>query len=575
MERGKILDLAGAAEVIAKRLCILIFLIAVFCCGLAHAQSDLTTSAKQLYDQERWPELIQLLEKSPRTSADLNFYYGVALAHQERWADAGNALSAGQKMAPRDKRFPIELAGVAFKQKRFAAAKHDLHRALRLDAKDDYANDFLATIYFLEGNVEAALKYWNRVEKPKVHEVKSEPAVRVRPALLDHAFALSPASVLTTDEFLASQKRLQNLQIFPSYKIELTALADGNFDVIFRAKERNGFGNSKVEALVRTFSGIFFQEVTPEYYNLHGSGVNILSMFRWDPDKRRAELSLSAPLRGDPKWRYRLGADLRNENWTVQTSFTGPSTVLGGLNLRRESASAEIMRLVGSRFSWLAGLEVSHRNFRNVVTGQALTPALLAGGYQIKQRAQFTYELWRVPERRLTVSTGGSSEAGRVWSQPGQSFEKLQESLTAHLFPQAKGEDYETQWYLRAGKTFGDLPFDELFMLGVERDNDLWLRAHVGTRDGVKGSAPLGRNYFLSNWEIDKNTYSNGFFSVRLGPFFDTGKITDPASVLGTQKWLFDTGAQAKLRVLGVGVILLYGKDLRTGNNAFYATVGR
>jgi tetratricopeptide (TPR) repeat protein len=561
--------------VIVKRLCTLIFLVTALCCGSGHAQSDLTTSAKHLYDQERWLELIQQLEKAPRSSADLNFYYGVALAHQERWAEAGKALSTGEQMAPHDKRFPIELAGVAFKRKKYAAAKHDLHRALRLDAKDEYANDFLATIYFLEGNVEAALKYWNRVGKPRVQEVKSEPALRVRPALLDHAFALAPASMLTTNEFLASQARLRNLEIFPGYKIELTAQPDGDFDVILRAQERNGFGNSKPEALLHMFSGIFFQEVTPEYYNLHGSGTNILSMFRWDPDKRRALLSVSGPLSGDPKWRYRLGADLRNENWTVQTSFTGPSTVLGGLNLRRESVNAEIMRLVGARFSWLAGLEVSHRDFRNVLPGTALTPALLAEGYQLKQKAQLTYELWRVPERRLTVSTGASSEAGRVWSQPGESFEELQGSLTAHWFPQAKGEDYETQWGLRAGKTFGDVPFDELFMLGVERDNDLWLRAHVGTRDGVKGSAPLGRNYFLSNGEIDKNTYSNGYFTVRLGPFFDTGKITDPSSVLGTQKWLFDTGAQAKLRVLGVGVILLYGKDLRTGNNAFYATVGR
>ena len=74
-------------------------------------------------------------------------------------------------------------------------------------------------------------------------------------------------------------------------------------------------------------------------------------------------------------------------------------------------------------------------------------------------------------------------------------------------------------------------------------------------------------------------TYSGGYVTVKLGPFLDVGKITDSSSVaasnLGSQKWLFDTGAQAKLKVLGVGVILLYGKDLRTGNNAFYATVGR
>src|SRR5207244_9383452 len=86
-------------------------------------------------------------------------------------------------------------------------------------------------------------------------------------------------------------------------------------------------------------------------------------------------------------------------------------------------------------------------------------------------------------------------------------------------FPQMRGDDYKLQEQIRAGKTFGQVPFDELFMLGLERDNDLWLRAHIGTRDGRKGSAPLGRNYFLSNWEIDKNVYDNGIFSVKLSPF--------------------------------------------------------
>ena len=141
-----------------------------------------------------------------------------------------------------------------------------------------------------------------------------------------------------------------------------------------------------------------------------------------------------------------------------------------------------------------------------------------------------------------------------------------------HWYPQASGDDYALQWQVRSGKTFGEVPFDELFMLGMERDNDLWMRAHVGTRDGRKGSAPLGRDYFLSNWEIDKRIYHNGFFSLKLSPFLDTGKSTDPLPGLGSRQWLWDTGIQAKFRVLGVGVTFIYGKDLRSGHNAFYST---
>lgn len=550
-----------------------VLLLTAFCCAPGYSQTDLTQEAKQLFEHERWPELVKLLEHAPRASADLDYYYGVALAHQQRWEEARQSLAAGQRLAPRDKRFPIELAGVAFKQKKYDRARSDLRRALRLDPHDEYANEFLATIYFLDGNLEAALKYWNRTGKPQIADVHSEPALRVRPALLDHAFAFAPASTVTLDELLTSNARLRGLEIFPSYKIELAARPDGNYDAILRAQELNGFGNSKLQALVRIFSGIPYGEITPEYYNLHGSATNIISLARFDTDKRRALAVISGPLGGNPKWRYRVGMDLRNENWTVQTSFTGPSTFLGATNLRRESVSAEISRFVGARWSWSAGLEVSHRDFRNVVPGTALTPELLAQGYQIKQKAQFTCELWRSPERRLTISSGANSQAGRIWSQPGQSFEKLQGAIRVHWYPRARGDNYEIQWQGSAGKTFGQVPFDELFMLGVERDNDLPLRAHPGTRHGEKGSAPLGHNYFLSNWESARKVYSNGLLTVKLGPFLDTGKILDSASNLGPEKWFFDTGAQAKLRVLGVDVVLLYGKDLRTGNNAFYTDV--
>jgi hypothetical protein len=551
----------------------LLLLLAAFCCPLTHAQANLSSTAKQLFEQERWPELVQLLHQTPPNSADLDYYYGVALAHMERWDEASKSLFDGRRLASNDKRFSIELAGVAFKQKNYGKARRDLHRALRLDPKDPYANEFLATLYFLEGNLEAALKYWNRVGKPQIGEVLSVPTLRVRPALLDHAFAFAPASTLSLDELLTSNARLCGLEIFPTFRVDLTARPDGKFDATFRAQELDGFGNGKLQAVVRTFSGIVFEEITPEYYNVRGSGTNVVSLLRFDPDKRRAFANVSGPLGGNPKWRYRVGADLRNENWTVQTSFTGPSTVLGSLNLRRESMEAEISRFVGARWSWTTGVEISHRDFRNVIAGVALTPGLLATGYQIKQKAQFTYELWRSPEKRMTISTRANSQTGRIWSQPGQSFEKLQGSASVHWFPRDRGDDYETQWHVRAGKTFGDLPFDELFMLGVEHDNDLPLRAHIGTRHGQKGSAPLGGNYFLSNWESDKHVYSNGILTVKLGPFLDSGKILDASSTLGPHKWLFDTGPQAKLNVLGVGVVLLYGKDLRTGNNAFYANV--
>jgi hypothetical protein len=393
----------------------------------------------------------------------------------------------------------------------------------------------------------------------------------VNPVILDRAFAFAPASTLRLPELLATESRLQGMEIFPDYTLTLSARQDQKFDLTLHAQERNGWGNSKLEKLLSTFRGVFYQTLTPEYYNLQGSATNALSLLRWDPQKRRALVSVSGPLQRNPRWRYRVGVDLRNENWVIRESFTGPAPPLASLNLRREGVSASVTALQSGRWSGSTGAELSYRDLRNVNPGSVLPPELLFPGYQLKHTAQLKYRLLYIPEKRLTTTASASTETGRLWSRPGQIFFKPQGSLGTHWFPHAQGDDLEMKQQIRVGNIFGEIPFDELFMLGLERDNDLPMRAHVGTRDGRKGSAPLGRKYLLSNWEMDKNLYSNGLITTKLGPFLDTGHITDRSNPLGSQKWLWDAGVQATISVLGVKFVLSYGRDLRAGKGVFYA----
>src|SRR5580765_6764524 len=209
---------------------------------IAPSEPPSAEQVRQLAAEGRWQDIAQLVAPPQSRSADLHFYYGTALAHLERWQEAKDVFRAGARMAPTDSRFPIELAGVAFKLKRFPEATRHLRRALQLAPHDSYANDFLGTIYFLQGNLEAALKYWNRVGKPQVFEVRADPEPKVAPALLDRAFAFSPANTLRLSEFLTTEARIRGLEIFPRYQFDLQAREDGRFDVEFRNQERNGFG---------------------------------------------------------------------------------------------------------------------------------------------------------------------------------------------------------------------------------------------------------------------------------------------------------------------------------------------
>ena len=579
MDRSRQLDASSRASsgrpLIRSRFILSIITLAPLSLLLCAQTQGPPSALQQPFEQQNWQEVLRRFEAVRVHTADDYYYYGGALAQLGRYDPAGQALLAGLRQRPTDKRFSTELAGISFKQKRYPQAAQWLHRALKLDPADNYANDFLGSTYFLADNLEGALKYWNRIGKPEIEEVRIQSQLKVQPALLDSAMTFSPAEVLNSSDLLASQARVRGLEIFPQYSFDLAARDDGKFDLAFRAQELNGIGGTEWEAGLSFFRGIFYQTVYPEYFNIAGTATNVQSLVRWDPEKRRMLATVSGPMRKNAKRHYSLAVDLRNENWDIRDSFTGPSNLLGALNLRRAGGRAEMASFEGGRVAWTAGVELSHRDLRDVIPGSALNANILLQGFQLKQSLQAKYDILRIPERRFVLAVDGWSDVGRLWSSPAHAFAKLQGAASAHWLPQFRGDDFETMVRLRGGKTFGEIPFDELFMLGLERDNDLWMRAHIGTRDGRKGSAPLGRNYFLASAETDKNIYGNGILRVKLGPFVDTGKITDPGSGLGSPKWLVDTGFQAKVRVLGVAVVFSYGKDLRSGNNAFYTTVRR
>lgn len=535
------------------------------------------TAARKAFDAADWGEAARLAEGPADQTSELDLLRGLALSHVEKWHEAKAAFEAGARKSPRDSRFKVELAGIAYKQKDFRLAKKELQSALRLDPGDQYSREFLATIYFLEGNLEAALEYWNPEDKPRLRSVAVVPSLPLSEPLRNRALAFNAPQVLTGDSLLATESRLDNLGIFSSRRLELTPAEPGNYDLAVHLTARNLWGHSKAEGMLSLLSGLPYATVYPELYNLGRTAVNLRALVRWDAEKRRVFVDLSLPLYGDPSLRLRFYADARNENWNLSQTFAGPSTPLTDLNLRQVAAGAEFRDVRTGRYSWTAGAEAAHRNF-SILPG-ALSPAeraFFTGGNSLAGWVGAERTLLRVPEHRFTLDSSVNAASGREFADTLGPFATLRGSLTARWFPQAKGDDYEMQSKIRAGARAGKASLDDLFQLGVERDNDLWLRGHSGTIDGRKGAAPLGRRYFLANWEVDKNVYGNGLVSVKLGPFLDNGAIADSSGSFGSRGWLWDSGLQCKVRILGgVTVVLSYGRNLEGGKGVFYGTVLR
>jgi hypothetical protein len=283
---------------------------------------------------------------------------------------------------------------------------------------------------------------------------------------------------------------------------------------------------------------------------------------------------VTLPLFRDPGKRLGISFDARDENWNLSRTFTGSPVPITDLNLKRFTAGAELHCVQSGRWDLTTGIEAISRNFRNVPTGLSdSAAAFFTNSKTVDAWLAVRRSLVRLPERRFTLEGSAEIRAGRSYASGLGAFAGIRSEVAAHWFPQARGDDYEFLSMLRGGDTFGDVPLDQLFQLGVERDNDLCLRGHPGTLDGRKGRPPMGRRYLLSNSDFYKTVYNGEFFRVQLGPFFDTGAVYDASGFFGSHQWLFDTGVQARIRVLGsLSVLLSYGRDLRSGSGAFYGT---
>jgi hypothetical protein len=530
--------------------------------------------ARKALNEKRYDEAVRIARGPVHQPADLDFVAGLALAKLQRWQESRRAFAAGHRKMPREGRFLVELAGVDYKLKDTRAAKRELRGALKLEPKDKYTLEFLGTLYFLDGNTEAALKYWNAIEKPRLRKVSVAPPPTVDPTLLQNAIGFNAPQILTGDALLGAEARLDNLEIYPHRREDLTPAGDGNYDATFHMPERNLWGDTWWMGALTWLSGLPYATVYPQAFNLGHEAANVTSLLRWDSEKRRAFVDGSMPLLHQSKYRSHIYFDGRNENWNLTDTFFGGGPALNDLNVRRVAGGAELRSVMSGRWSWSTGIEIANRSFRNLTPEAAAAgKTFFADGNSISYWGRVDRSLLRLPEHRFKIDGSGEGRVGREFATGLGSYGAVRGSLTAHWLPQATGDDYEMLARVRAGEAFGDIPFDELYQLGIERDNDLWLRGHAGTDDGRKGAAPLGRRYFLANWEVDKRVYSNGIFTVKLGPFVDNGAIADSSGLFGSQKWLWDTGAQCKIHVLSsVTVVLIYGRDLRGGKNVFYGT---
>ena len=478
---------------------------------------------------------------------------GLALARAGQLSDAEQLFRRAATQYPDDKRFPLELAGVLYREHRNGTAEHFLHRALALDPTDPYGIEFLGTLYLLDGNTEAALKYWNRIGKPLIQDVH----LPARSELVD----IYGGQIFTLRRLRQTEANLDRLDIYSGYHFDLTSLENQRYDLTVRLDTVSQPFGGWLGTVLPWLRALPYQTIDIDRYDIAHRAINFTSLWRWDPNKRRIETALSGTLHSGPRYRYRFLLDARDERWDLTGTY---------LRLRKLEAGGDLIAGLNAKLQWTGGIRVAGRWIAH-----ADNNPVFDSGWSFEARNRLDYRLFDWPDHRLRLTAAASIDAGHLFAAR-PSYTTTRADLIASWFPQRTGDKWEITGRVRAGATTGALPFDEYFELGMDRDNDLWFRGIVGTRDGRKGSAPLGVNYALAQTDIQRTLFHAPFVTIKAGPFFDEGRISGPSPDFGSRGWLSATGIQTRIKTVDrFTVSLVYGRDLRSGQGVFYTAVTR
>ncbi len=565
----------------ARRLAAIPVLIAAICVSLqaispapqdvGQTDREIVESLEHLGDEGDWQALLERAADLSPDSADRIFYEGIALAGLDRRKDAAERLRRGASLFPDEQRFPLELAGIEYRERAYDQARENLRRALKIDPDDSYAAEFLATLYFLDGRLLPALEYWNHVGRPRLDSIEFRPEPGLDPVLLNRAISATPGEVLTVRQMRDSTSILESLQLFSRIAPELAPGPSDSYTLTLRLLRKQGLESGAKWAALSALREIPFETLHLDLFNLDHRGLSVQSRVRWNAHRRWATFKLSRPFPERPDWQWRVSGNWRAEDWRFPPpDLAQPEKELQAA-LDRQDARFHLTKTAGSRWWLTSGLRFTKRTWTPSTTASAPLSDF-SDGDSLHYRLESGREILYDPARDLRLTLAGSFEAGRFLNSSRSRMGLLAGDLNLDWPLARSSRDWRIQVGVRGGSTFGDPPVDEQFSLGLDRDHNRGMRAHPAFRDGYNGSAPIGRRLFLVRSDIEKRVWERDFLTISLAPFCDLGKVSAGAPSSQPSLWLVDTGVEFRVRLVsGVGFNLALGRDLRQGRTSVFA----
>ena len=525
--------------------------------------------------EEDFLRVVELLSETTETdpSADAFLYLGLAYKNLTQDDRALELFAAAARMYPNDVRFLNETAEVHLRSLDIDLAKDSLRQALAIAPQDEIATDKLASLYLAEGDLETALDTWNRIELPRIDGVLQDFSPAYRNWSVPGSLAFGPGDVLSYDDWRTTESRLYASKLYANLGLDVEPSPSADrYNAIVRTTPR---GNSTADILLDLVRGIPVESTYLDYWDIGQSGVSVRSHYRWDDKRRRirGELLIPLPVPGLPVLEIRNV--WRSESWDLSTTVRDEFKPEAEFRYKANSIGFELRAVPHYRIEVGAGFEYRNR---------AASGSIAALGMDARNSGTFRFNamILALDERLLKTQLrvdGFLARAGALgdFDFSGGSLE------IANRVVIDQGDALYFDWSVTGGTSRGNLPVDHYFVLGITSTSQHRLRGHVASDQGRYGNSPMGTDFVLLNTDIERrivrvpmfNALSIPFVDIKTLAFFDTAKVFDRQRFFSQGEWLKDVGVGLRFEIPTGSFTVVYGRDIKTGEDNFYGYVER
>lgn len=422
-----------------------------------------------------------------------------ALEETERLLTRANEICGASATVTR------ELAGLRFRQQRFAEAARLAERSVALDPDDEYGWELLAAARFGAGERDAALAAWNRIGAPRVDLVDIQGLRRTRYGVVAARLGVAPRDTLTPAALHRARRRIAALPTVSASAVRYRPLPDGSVELEAALVERPALPSSLPQILGMAARALPSRELSAHVASPVGGGALLGARWRWWANRPLVGASIAAP------GAFGLPGVLDVRGYWEQQSYEAPRTANAGavddavtVEERRHAAAGLAEWLSG--MLWLSGgLGVDRW------TDGPIRPAVHAA-VQL-----------RLAEDRIAV-TGSGSAWPSIASRPAFGLIELAASWRSTAGRRA------LEWRARAGFELASdgSPLALWRGAGTGHARDALLRAHPLLDDGVVRGERIGRSLAHGGFEATRWLWDGGLGAVGVALFLDGAKLWRP-----------------------------------------------